>query len=501
MELPTGRILGPADYLRDESVSCDAAIIGTGAGGAAVAYALAQAGLRVVLLEEGLKWEPSQLAPRASWAYRHLFQERGTRLMSGNVYIPLPGGRAVGGSTLLNSAICFRTPAAVLQKWREELGIHWADAAGLEASFLEIERAIGVAKTSAQVAGRNNLLFKAGSEALGLPGDFISRNAPGCIGCGRCNIGCPVGGKGSVDRNLVPVALQHGAALFTSVRADRLLLQGSRATGVEAAVLDPTTEQPLHRLTVHADKVFLCGGAIGSPLFLLKQGLANSSGQVGNNLRVHPATGVCARFPERVDAWKGATQGYYVPLEHSILETFSATPDVYFTQYRDFSEPFGTLRHIASCGCMMGDRSSGTVRPGGEPGRSSIRYTLLEEDKQVIVDGMRTIARVFFAAGATAVHPGIHGGGAATSQAAFEALCRAETPVDRMTIYASHPLGTCRMSAKAEDGVVSPSGESWDVEGLYLADASVFPTALGVNPQITVMATALQIARGAAARG
>src|SRR6185436_4718342 len=104
-------------------------------------------------------------------------------------------------------------------------------------------------------------------------------------------------------------------------------------------------------------QVFLCGGAVGTPMMLLRQGLANSSGQVGKNLYVHSATGMCARFPQIIDAWDGVTQGYYVdlPEQNAVLETFSATPDLYFTQYRDFSSPPETIRHIASCGCMLGD--------------------------------------------------------------------------------------------------------------------------------------------------
>jgi choline dehydrogenase-like flavoprotein len=497
MDFPTGRTLTHADFKTDERVSCDVAIVGSGAGGAAVAWALTALGLRVALLEEGRKFEPEELVPKPSWAYRHVYAERSTRIMMGSAFIPLPGGRAVGGSTLLNSAICFRTPPKILAQWKTEQGIAWADPSTLNPVFEEVEKEIGVAKTDPTQARGNNLIFKLGADRLGLPGDFISRNAPGCVGCGLCNLGCPIGGKGSVDRNLVPAALERGAALFTSARASRVNVRGGAAVGLEAEILDPLSEQPLRRLSIDARKVFLCGGAIGTPLFLLRQGVANSSGMVGKNLHVHTGTGVIARFPQLIDAWDGVTQGYYVELEDSILETFSSTPDLYYMQSECFTKPLETLRHLASCGCMIGDESAGQVTIGLN-GRSAISYEVNAADRRRHARGCRMIARIFFAAGAAEVQLPFHGGSAVSDAAAFDRLCRDDVTAQQLTLYASHPMGTCRMGANAKSSVVAPSGETHDVRNLYIADASIFPTALGVNPQITVMSAALTIARAAA---
>lgn len=497
MEFPTGQHLRGDELARDETVECDVVIIGSGAGGAAAARELSKAGLRVLVLEEGRRWEPKELSTRQSWALRNLYAERGTSIALGNIYLPMPRGRAVGGSTLINSAICFRPPARVLKVWREEHGVPWADEAQLTPVVEDIERSIGVMKCHPAIAKTHNLLFKQGVEALGLEGDFISRNAAGCVGCGTCQLGCPTGGKGSVDRTLLPVALKQGAALFSCTSAAAVKVERGVAVGVEAWGVDPRTEARKRRLDVRAKKVFLAAGAINSPMLLQRQGLAGSSGQLGNNLHVHTASGACARFDQFVDAWHGVTQGYYVflPGEAAVIETFSTTPDLYAIQWEAFSRPLGQLRQLASSGTMIGDVSSGTVRPGPSPGRSAMTYDILPADVNVLKKGLREIARIYFAAGALAVNLSIVGLGELTSMADVEALLDKELPPDRLAIYASHPMSTCRMNGDRSRGVVRPDGTTWDVENLVVCDASIFPTALGVNPQITVMAAAVLLSR------
>src|SRR6185436_13803406 len=191
-------------------------------------------------------------------------------------------------------------------------------------------------------------------------------------------------------------------------------------------------------------------------------------------------------------------QGYYahVPGQNCVLETFSATPEVFATQYTEYSRPMKKLRNIAGCGIMIGDVSKGTVRPGGHEARSSLSYNVEKSDQLVLLKGFEHISKAYFAAGALDVHLGMPGLGPLKKMSEVEKVTRrTDLPLDELAQYASHPMGTVRMHADPAKGVVAPTGEAHEMKNLVVADASVFPTSLGVNPQITVMTTAVTIAR------
>ncbi len=481
----------------------DVCVVGTGAGGAAVGHTLAKAGAKVLFLEEGRSWAPEQFVPKPSVAYRNLYQDRNTRVMEGKSYIPLPGGRGVGGSTLVNSGICFRAPDRVRRRW-SSFGLDWAAPGGeLDAIYGEVEALLGVAKTDPSQARGNNLIFKKGVERLGHPGgDFISRNAPGCVGCGVCQLGCPTGGKASADLTFIPEAMDSGAEVHTGCRVERILLERGRCIGVEGIALSPD-DRSIGRFQVRAGKTVLAGSAVGTPLLLWRSGTGNRSGQVGKNLHVHPGTGTIAFFDEEIRLWDGVTQGYYVDLEDEdiVIETFSATPETYYTlARRSVGGDLRKMNRMASCGAMIADRSSGTVRPAPD-GRPEIAYSLGEEDRARLIRSLRFINTVYAAAGAVELQAGVTG--VPTVRTLDEALAQLHPDValHEMNVYASHPQGTCRMGVDPDESVVRPDGRTHDVEALYVADGSLFPEALGVNPQITIMSLAVWIGRRMAAGG
>lgn len=480
-------------------IEADVVVIGAGAGGCAVAASLAERGIRVALLEEGRHWEPSEFQPRTSFAFKQLYQARGARSLRGNAVIPMPGGRGVGGSTLINSAICFRCPPEVMHTWREVHGCETMTDQRFGAYFERIWETLGVTVNPVAIQRNNNLVFKEGAEKLGLNGAFLARSAPGCRGCGICQYGCPSGGKLSADRTFLAEAIGRGCvAAVADCRIRRAESEGGRILSVSGAVIDPETHEEIGELVAYADTFVVCGGPIGSPLFLLGNSLVDHE-HCGNHLVVHPTIGSLARFPWRIEPWTGVTQGYYVDCWERgfLLQTYTVTPDQYFMVLQtrlgaETMQVLSDLAYLASAGTLVHDEdSSGRVQH--TPAGPDLSYFLGEGDKRRLIDGMRLCAEVFFAAGATEVFPGRVGLDRVRSVGEIEAALPYDIPPTELMLYASHPMGTCRMGGDPAASVVDPRGRVWGWDNLHVADASIFPTSLGVNPQVTTMAMGLLV--------
>ncbi|MBX2799961.1 MAG: GMC family oxidoreductase [Myxococcales bacterium] len=491
----------------EQRLDADVVVVGSGPGGASVARVLAASGRTVVVLEEG----PAQprFRPNVAHTNRYHMQEGGAMIaLTRHGALPIAAGRGVGGGSLVNSAICFRTPPSVLDDWTDRLGgDDRFSAARLRPIFEEIEALIGVGETAEAIAGENNKLIVRGAQALGLPGGLLRRNAPGCVGCGLCNMGCPSGGKGSVDRNLIPMARQSSAVVQADVFVDEIEVAAGQVTGVGGSVRDPDTGQTVGRLVVKAPVVVVCCGGVGTPRLLHHAGLAERLGPaVGRGLHIHPGSALVGWCDFEVRMWTGATQGawFEVPELPGVLpHTFSAPPAALLLLLGqvglEAKRAMHTLHHYAGCVVMVSDRGEGTV--GATPeGRASVRYRFDPQDVERMKAGMVETARVLLAGGATRVLGPVHGLGAHTSAESLQAAL-AQRGLDEFTLYASHPMASCRMGLERETSVVGPTGEAHALAGLYVADSSVFPTSLGVNPQLTTMAVATQVAHGIVQRG
>jgi choline dehydrogenase-like flavoprotein len=486
------------DYGHTLEVQADVAIVGAGAGGSALAATLCEAGLRVAVFEEGRHFDPEDFRADTAWAFKNLYQARGTRSLRGNAVIPMPGGRGVGGSTLINSAICFRCPDSILEQWHSE-GCDGITVERFGRYFDRIWKTLGVSVNPVEVQRNNNLIFRQGAEALGLNGAFLPRSAPGCVGCGICQYGCPTGGKSSADRTFLKDALATGnLGVYADCRIRSCDTQGDRVIALRGKTLEPDQHQPVADIVVRAETFVVCGGPVGSPLFLLANGLADNT-HCGQHLVVHPASGQLARFEQEIRPWSGVTQGYYVDAweEGFLLQTYTMTPDQYFlllqTPLGDpTNEIMANLAHMASAGVLVHDEDSGG-RVRHTPAGPDLYYHLGDGDRRRILAGLELCAEVFFAAGARTVFPGRLGQGGCTDMAQVRAALTPDTPASQLPLYASHPMGTCRMGASPDTSVVDPTGKVWGWSNLRVADASVFPSSLGVNPQVTTMAMAMMI--------
>ena len=484
------------------ALDTDVVVVGSGAGGAVVAAELSAAGQRAVVLEEGPHVAPETYAGfRPSESIRHLWRDGAMTAALGLGSTPLINvtmGRCVGGSSVLTGGVCFRTPPAVLDVWRRERGLTGYTEEALEPATRAVEEISHVHEVPASMRSRGTRLFAEGAARQGFSLEPLRRNTHGCEGCGRCNFGCPKGAKLSVDRTYLPRALESGARILADCFVERVLLDGDRAVGVRGRFLDARGRKGAP-VVVRARRVVVACGAFHSPLLLLRSGIR--SRHLGRHLTLHPAFRMLGRFDEPVRGWAGALQSAYsAAFEHDRLTLVGlfVPPGVLAATLPGFGPEHARraarIPHLAMMGGLIHDEGGGVLRRG--PGREPfVTYRMSPADRAAVPRLLRIMAETFLAAGAREVflpilgHPPVDADGLAR-------LDLSRIPPSRLECASQHPLGSCRMGARAEDSVVDPAGRVWGVRGLYVADGSVVPSSLGVNPQLSIMTLATHLAWG-----
>lgn len=491
-------VITPESVEADRSIEADVCVIGTGAGGAPVAKELAEGGKKVVMLEEGGYYKTDYFNAKHSRMILSLYRDAGQTVTIGHPPILLPLGKAVGGTTLINSGTCFRAPSAVLDAWQQTYGLTGIGQEEMAPYFNRVERELNVSQIPPEIAGKNAEVVKRGADKLGLSGDYIYRNVRGCIGSGVCTAGCPTSAKQQMSLTYVPKAWDSGAVTYTGCRADRLLIDSGRVRGVEASI-------GKKKLTVQAETVIVSAGTVHSPLILRRNGVGLESGELGKNLTVHPASGMRAMFDEEINMADGVPQAYYIDEfadEGIMLEGAAVPPGVAAmslpgigAKHRDLMLGY---RNLSQFGVMISDTSRGEVMQKG--GQTIIRYNLDDRDVALFKKAIVILAEIYWAAGAKQVFP-------ATSvvpelrSGEMAPLRNHNFRADEFELMAFHPLGTCRMGREPESSVVDGNLQVHGVEGLYISDGSVVPSALGVNPQMTIMALATRLAYNLLSKG
>ncbi len=476
--------------------SADVVIVGSGAGGAPMAYKLAASGLKVILLEEGRNNHDTDFKRKTWEVMKEMWRDSGMLTTLGNPPIPLPLGITLGGTTVINSGTCFRTPEKVFNSWKKEFGLGEIKYEDLLPLFEEVEKMIHVCPMPFELLGANNKLFAEGAKKLGMHGKPLSRNAKDCKGAGLCAFSCPEKTKQSMDMNFIPAASKLGAMVITSARVEKISTKRNVVKGVEGSFLDQKRAART-KFKIDAPVVIVCCGAIYTPYLLLRNRLANRSNQVGRNLHIHPAAKVVALFDDVVNSWNGVPQGYYVDDyadEGIMFEGFFLPPAILSfalpAMGMKLKQYMADYSKMAGFGIMVTDSSHGRVIKGLD-NSPLIFYNLNKADTAKFVKGVEIAARVYFAAGAKKVLLPIHGVGEVESPDDLQKLYKKKIHAGSLELSAFHPMGTCRMGDDPETSVVNSHLESHDVKGLFIADASVFPSSLGVNPQISIMTFSL----------
>jgi choline dehydrogenase-like flavoprotein len=504
-----GQVRVFADYDRDVDERCDVVVVGSGPGGSVVAKELAEAGRDVVLVEEGPPFTPQDFEWDGGRSMTRTMREAGLRTTRGHV-MPTMQAICLGGGSLVNSAICVRSPERTLAGWCSDYDLEHGSRADLDPHYDAVASFLGIAPTPENVQGPRNLLFKRACDALGYSSEPIARNVRGCRGSGECFTGCRSRAKQSMDLAYVPAAIRAGARVLTSARVERIAMQGRRATAVSGRVVAPFRGTPSWRFRVEAKTVVLAAGCMATPVLLRRSGdLANASRQVGENLQFHPGTAAMGVFPEPTHPQFGATQGYqslHFVGEGFKLETLWTPPALLAVRVPGYG--LELKRHLAEIpyaaewdAIVSTNRSLGRVVSRWRSLDPVLHWNFHPEDFRILARALFVLVEMFFAAGAKKVVHGVHG-----LPDEFHSIDEARTherrelrPTD-IVVAANHAFSSTRMHGNPRHGVVDELGRCHDTDNLYIADTGVLPRSPSVNPMFTAMAFAHRTARAIAAR-
>ena len=510
---PTPKPIRTTTLDGDTTLTCDAVVVGSGAGGGVVAGELSAGGKEVIVLEEGGYYNEADFDQLELSMMRKLYYQGGFAATADGAIALLAGG-CLGGGTVVNYTTSFRSPDWLRQEWAEQHGLPAFAADEYTASLDAVYERLGVNLDHSRVSARERVLER-GLRRLGWHVGTMPRDVQGCTQdarCGFCGYGCQIGAKQSTLNTYLLDAYQRRARIVVNCTVDRLIIENGRAVGVRATVRQP--EMPAFTLIVRSRAVVVAAGALATPALLQRSGLRSPA--VGRWLRLHPATAVSGIFEETIRPWEGTLQAVYSD-EFTDLDGHHFGPKIesaplhpallaLVTPWREpghYSKLMRELPRLSLTGILL--RDSGAGRVTSRDGTARVEYRLSRQDQAHMRKGIEVGARILEAAGAKEIF---------TSQAAYVAYRPGQRggidgfmqEVDRhgygpgqMGFVSFHQMGSCRMGNDPRTSVIGPDHQAHDVKGLFVADGSAFPSASGVNPMITIMAMAHRASRFVAA--
>jgi choline dehydrogenase-like flavoprotein len=494
----------------DTTLECDVVVVGSGAGGGVAAGVLAASGLDVVVLEKGPNPGSRDMTQVEGDMLSSLYLDGGL-MMTRSGSMPILAGSCLGGGTTINYTTSMPLPESARAEWDRISGLSLFSSSRFQESVDRVESKLRV-NTRWSTPGMRDALLERGCKQLGWHVDVIPRNVTDCLEgleCGYCGYGCRHGAKNTTTRAYLAEAQAQGARIVVRCDVERVLTEGGRAVGVSGLVRQ--NGSGASRMTVRARAVVVAAGAIYTPAILRRSGV--ESRQLGRGLRLHPATALLGRFPERVDPWSGALMSRYssqfADIEGGYGARFETAPAHFalvgsafgWESARQFRDDLATLGHVSLVGVLLRDRDAGRVDVGRD-GRPRVHYELSDYDVHHARAALRGAAQVLEAAGALDVFslqtPPARAG--TSAQGWLEQFVDRMDGIGyrrcRMSYISFHQMGTAAMGADPKHSVIGEMGEAHAVPGLYVADGSAFPTSSGVNPMITIMALADHVGRG-----
>ncbi len=497
------------------TIEADVVIVGSGAGGGVIAGELAAAGKQVCVLEMGGYFDETQFAGLELTGYQQLFLNGGP-FATAEGQVSIQAGSSLGGGTVLNWTNCLRTHDWVREEWANEHGLEGLDGSGYDAHMDAVWERLGVTDECSDLNGPHQRL-KDGCEARGIDFRKITRNTDPStydpVTAGYLGFGDQSGSKNSTQKTYLADAARAEvpAEFVTWCRAEKILLEGGRAAGVEANYADPDGRTA--KVTVRAPQVVVACGSIESPALLLRSGIGGPA--AGNYLRLHPTSAIFGLFEGEQEPWWGPPQaglshefenlgdGYGFLLECAQHTTGLYGAAVPWRSGRDHKEQMLKFPNGASIINLTRDHGHGSVTLDSR-GRAVAHYPLSDElDIANLRKGLEEMVRTQEAAGALELQmlsrktPIWRRG--EDIEAFIEQVKKLSLAPYETAIFSAHQMGSCRMGTDPETSVASPDGELHDTPGVWIGDASAFPTASGTNPMFTVMSLAHRTAQRIAA--
>lgn len=473
----------------------DVAIIGSGPGGAVMAHEAAKRGLSTLVLERGPQIDSTGV-PEDMQELRTIprIYKDGGLFMTAEMDMFILQGTCVGGSSVLANMVMMRPSADVFDTWRRlGAGVSYAALAPL---FDEVERELGVQTPTSHNVSVSSALFKSGAERIGLRPAYMNKALGDCDGCGYCNVACTIGTKQSALATYLPWARAAGARVVAEAEVVRIEHRRGRARAVEVRV--GRGREPLR---VEAAQIVVSGGAIGSSALLLQSGIR---GNVGTRVAFNAGAMVIGQFPYAVDGWDGDQMtvflrgdGYVVEATHNPPMSMALTTPGWFEEHSALMRRGSSLGYA---GVLVATQPVGRVVHSRAFGHEEVHFRLPSRDLATLQRGIRSVAEVLFAAGAEQVILPNH---RLTSLRRVEDCASVPQMVcdtRDFSLGSAHPQGGNPWSEDPELGVVDDCFAVHGFDNLFVCDASVFPSGVGVNPIETILAVSKHAARRILAR-
>jgi choline dehydrogenase-like flavoprotein len=488
------RTLRP-ESIRENVLTVDVLIVGSGAAGSILAHRLATGSDReIFMIERGDHVDPSEFVEDEVEMLSRLYAD-GALQLSRDFRLQVLQGSCVGGTTVVNNAVCFRLPDDVLARWNDSgAGL---DEARLSTAFDAVESLVRVRTQDNAPLGPGGRPFAEGLRRMGLDrpphaSGVIAANIEDCLGCGYCNIGCAYGRKLSMLDTVLPSAQAQAGAdrvrVLAGCEAVRLRARGRAIEAVQCRLTDG------RHIEIRARTVIVAAGAVSSPLLLRRSGIGGSS--VGTRASFNIGSPVTAAFDERIVAYDGLQISHYIrpaPDRGFVLETWYNPPVAQALAMPGwFEDHFRNMRRydrLAGAGVLVGSEPTGRIRDRGLTGRE-IDFSPSADDLRRVLDGVVLAGEVFLSGGAKSIMPATFEYHELESVQALRGLPLLVRDASDITLGTGHPMGGCAVSNDPSHAVVNTDFRVHGYDNLHLCDASVFPSAAGVNPQLTVMALA-----------